>query len=77
MANNEHTFISIKPDGFQQGLVRAITQRFEQKGFCLVGMNFLRALEEHLKQHYVDMKDRPFFSRLVKYMNSEPVIAMV
>jgi nucleoside diphosphate kinase len=42
----------------------------EQKGFRLVAMKFLRASEEHLKQHYIDLKDRPFFPGLVKYMNS-------
>ncbi|XP_006152705.1 nucleoside diphosphate kinase B [Tupaia chinensis] len=40
-------------------------------------MKFLRASEEHLKQHYNDLKDRPFFPGLVKYMNSGPVVAMV
>uniref|UniRef100_A0A452QIL5 Nucleoside diphosphate kinase n=2 Tax=Ursidae TaxID=9632 RepID=A0A452QIL5_URSAM len=35
------------------------------------------ASEELLKQHYIDLKDRPFFPGLVKYMNSGPVVAMV
>uniref|UniRef100_A0A5F8HIC8 nucleoside-diphosphate kinase n=1 Tax=Monodelphis domestica TaxID=13616 RepID=A0A5F8HIC8_MONDO len=75
MANTERTFIAIKPDGVQRGLVGDIIKRFEQKG-SLVAMKFLRASEEHLKQHYVDLKDRPFFPGLVKYMNSGPVVAM-
>ena len=77
MANLECTFIAIKPDGVQRGLVGEIIKRFEQKGFHLVAMKFLRASEEHLKQHYIDLKDRPFFPGLVKYMNSGPVVAMV
>lgn len=77
MANLERTFIAIKPDGVQSGLVGEIIKRFEQKGFHLVAMKFLRASEEHLKQHYIDLKDRPFFPGLVKYMNSGPVVAMV
>ncbi|ELW62253.1 Nucleoside diphosphate kinase B [Tupaia chinensis] len=77
MANLERTFIAIKPDGVQRGLVGEIIKRFEQKGFHLVAMKFLRASEEHLKQHYIDLKDRPFFPGLVKYMNSGPVVAMV
>ncbi|XP_058139931.1 nucleoside diphosphate kinase B [Dasypus novemcinctus] len=77
MANSERTFIAIKPDGVQRGLVGEIIKRFEQKGFRLVAMKFLRASEEHLKQHYIDLKDRPFFPGLVKYMNSGPVVAMV
>lgn len=39
-ANKERTFIMIKPDGVQRGLVGKIIQRFEEKGFKLVGMKF-------------------------------------
>lgn len=42
MANLERTFIAIKPDGVQRGLVGEIIKRFEQKGFRLVAMKFLR-----------------------------------
>ncbi|XP_036061094.1 nucleoside diphosphate kinase B-like [Onychomys torridus] len=77
MANLESTFIAIKPDGVQHGLVGEIIKLFEQKGFCLVAMKFFQASEEQLKQHYIDLKDRPFFPGLVKYMNSGPVVAMV
>ena len=69
MANFECTFIATKPDGVHCGLVGEIIKRFEQKGFCLVAMKFLWASEEHLKQHYIDLKDCSFFSGLVNYMN--------
>uniref|UniRef100_A0A8I6A4T4 Nucleoside diphosphate kinase n=1 Tax=Rattus norvegicus TaxID=10116 RepID=A0A8I6A4T4_RAT len=68
MANLERTFIAIKPDGVQRGLVGEIIKRFKQKGFRLVAMKFLQASEDHLKQHYIDLKDRPF------YMSSGPVV---
>ncbi|XP_052051250.1 nucleoside diphosphate kinase A [Apodemus sylvaticus] len=77
MANSERTFIAIKPDGVQRGLVGEIIKRFEQKGFHLVGLKFLQASEDLLKEHYIDLKDRPFFTGLVKYMHSGPVVAMV
>ncbi|XP_068099893.1 nucleoside diphosphate kinase A1 [Hyperolius riggenbachi] len=76
-ANKERTFIAIKPDGVQRGLVGEIIKRFEQKGFKLVAMKFMQASKDHLKQHYIDLKDRPFYSGLVDYMNSGPVVAMV
>uniref|UniRef100_A0A2K6SQH9 nucleoside-diphosphate kinase n=1 Tax=Saimiri boliviensis boliviensis TaxID=39432 RepID=A0A2K6SQH9_SAIBB len=75
MANLKHTFIAIKLDGVQLGLVGEIIKLFKQKGSRLVAMKVLRASEEHLKQHYIDLKDRPFFPGLVKYMNSGPVVA--
>ncbi len=40
-ANQERTFIMIKPDGVQRGLVGEILKRFEQKGFKLVAMKFM------------------------------------
>ncbi|XP_006899486.1 PREDICTED: nucleoside diphosphate kinase B-like [Elephantulus edwardii] len=80
-ANSERTFVAIKqdikPDGMQRGLVGDIFKRFEQKGFRLVAMKLLQASEEHLTQHYMDLKDCPFFPGLGKYMNSGPIVAMV
>uniref|UniRef100_A0A673VKY6 Nucleoside diphosphate kinase n=1 Tax=Suricata suricatta TaxID=37032 RepID=A0A673VKY6_SURSU len=77
MANSERTFIAIKPDGVQRGLVGEIIKRFEQKGFRLVAMKLIQASEDLLKEHYIDLKDRPFFAGLVRYMQSGPVVAMV
>ncbi|XP_073492064.1 nucleoside diphosphate kinase A1 [Aquarana catesbeiana] len=76
-ANKERTFIAIKPDGVQRGLIGDIIKRFEQKGFQLVAMKFQQATKEHLQQHYIELKDRPFYKGLVEYMNSGPVVAMV
>ncbi|KAM6897191.1 NME/NM23 nucleoside diphosphate kinase 2a [Xenentodon cancila] len=73
----ERTFIAIKPDGVQRGIVGEIIKRFEMKGFKLVGMKMLQASEDLLMQHYIDLKDRPFFPSLVNYMGSGPVVAMV
>merc|ERR1739844_38650 len=76
-ANQERTFIMIKPDGVHRGLVGEIIKRFEQKGFKLVSMKFMQASEEHLKNHYADLSSKPFFGGLVKYMASGPVVPMV
>ena len=51
----ERTFIAIKPDGVQRGLVGKIIQRFEEKGFKLCAMKMLTASEDHLKKHYADL----------------------
>ncbi|XP_028820619.1 NME/NM23 nucleoside diphosphate kinase 2a isoform X2 [Denticeps clupeoides] len=75
--NEERTFIAIKPDGVQRGLVGEIIRRFEAKGFKLVGLKLLHAPEDVLKEHYADLKDRPFFPGLVSYMRSGPIVAMV
>merc|ERR1711874_164239 len=48
----ERTFIAVKPDGVQRGLIGEIIKRFEQKGFKMCGMKFMQASEEHMKKHY-------------------------
>ncbi|XP_009819165.2 nucleoside diphosphate kinase isoform X2 [Gavia stellata] len=73
---SERTFIAIKPDGVQRGLVGEIIKRFEQKGFKLVAMKLVHASEDLLREHYIDLKDRPFYDGLVQYMHSGPVVAM-
>nr|ACQ58262.1 Nucleoside diphosphate kinase [Anoplopoma fimbria] len=73
----ERTFIAIKPDGVQRGIIGEVIKRFETKGFKLVGMKMLHASDDLLMKHYADLKERPFFPTLIKYMSSGPVIAMV
>ncbi|GBP41764.1 Nucleoside diphosphate kinase [Eumeta japonica] len=73
----ERTFIMVKPDGVQRGLVGTIINRFEQKGFKLVALKFTWPSEELLQKHYSDLSSRPFFPGLVKYMSSGPVVPMV
>ncbi|XP_076008225.1 NME/NM23 nucleoside diphosphate kinase 2a [Genypterus blacodes] len=73
----ERTFIAVKPDGVQRGLIGEIIKRFEVKGFKLVAMKMMQASEEHLTEHYIDLKGKGFFPELIKYMSSGPVVAMV
>merc|ERR1712008_450243 len=47
--NRERTFIMLKPDAVQRGLVGEIIKRFEQKGFKLVAMKMMHASVEHLE----------------------------
>ncbi|XP_058456215.1 nucleoside diphosphate kinase [Malaya genurostris] len=76
-ANKERTFIMVKPDGVQRGLVGKIIKRFEQKGFKLVALKFMWPSKELLEKHYADLSARPFFPGLVSYMSSGPVVPMV
>ena len=73
----ERTFVAIKPDGVQRGLISEILGRFETKGFKLVGLKQLTPSNELAEKHYGVHKDRPFFSGLVDFITSGPVVAMV
>ena len=50
--SNEQTYIMIKPDGVQRGLVGKIIQRFEDRGYQLVAMKLVQAGEDHLEKHF-------------------------
>ena len=73
----ERTFIMIKPDGVARNLVAKIIERFEQRGYKLVAMKFMKASEDLLNQHYADLSAKPFFPSLVKHIASGPVVPMV
>ncbi|MBM7866434.1 nucleoside-diphosphate kinase [Heliobacterium gestii] len=72
----ERTYLMIKPDGVQRGLIGEIISRFEKKGFQLVGMKFLRLTKEMAEKHYAEHVGKPFFPGLVEYIISGPVVAM-
>ncbi len=73
----ERTFLAIKPDGVQRKLVGEIIRRFETKGFTLVGLKLLNVSRELAEAHYGVHRERPFFSGLVEFITSGPVVAMV
>ena len=75
--NYERTFIAIKPDGVQRGLVAKIIARFEEKGFQLVGLKLIVPTEDLARGHYEDLSTKPFFPGLVKFFASGPIVAMV
>jgi len=73
----EKTFVAIKPDGVQRGLVGEILNRFERKGFKLIALKQITPSRELAEQHYGVHRDRPFFKGLVDFITSGPVVAMV
>ncbi|KAJ9604764.1 nucleoside diphosphate kinase Ndk1 [Cladophialophora chaetospira] len=75
--SNEQTFIAVKPDGVQRGLVGDIISRFEKRGYKLVAIKMTSPGKAHLEKHYEDLSDKPFFKGLVTYMLSGPIVAMV
>ncbi|XXQ36936.1 Nucleoside diphosphate kinase [Plasmodiophora brassicae] len=76
-ANEERSFIMIKPDGVQRGLIGQIVQRFEQRGYFLVGMKLVKPTKQFAERHYSDLSSKPFFAALTTFLSSGPVCAMV
>ncbi len=73
----ERTFVMIKPDGVQRGLIGAIVERLERRGLRLVGMKLMQVSTELAEKHYAIHKGKPFYDGLIKYITSGPVVAMV
>lgn len=51
--------------------------RFERRGYQLLACQLLIPSRDLLQQHYSDLSEKPFFSGLVEFMSSGPVLAMV
>lgn len=77
MLTEERTFVAIKPDGVQRGLIGDILTRFERKGFKIMGMKLIMVSDKQASEHYAEHEGKPFYPRLVKYIKSGPVVAMV
>jgi len=77
MTDAERTFVMVKPDGVQRGLIGEIISRLEDRGLKLVGAKFMRIDRELAEQHYGEHEDKPFFEDLVSFITSGPVMAMV
>jgi len=77
MTERERTFVMVKPDGVQRGLIGEIVDRFEQRGLKMVGGKFMQIDRDLAENHYGEHADKPFFDGLVDFITSGPVFAMV
>jgi len=73
----ERTFVMIKPDAVQRGLVGEILTRFEKKGIKIVALKLVSVSRELAEKHYGIHKGKPFFEPTVEHITSSPVVAMV
>eukprot|EP00275_Glaucocystis_incrassata_P000649 EC120114.1.p1 GENE.EC120114.1~~EC120114.1.p1 ORF type:complete len:153 (+),score=28.35 EC120114.1:104-562(+) len=77
MGRDERTYIMIKPDGVQRGLVSEIISRFEKKGYKLVALKLIHPPKALAQKHYEDLSSKPFYDGLCNFLSSGPVVAMV
>lgn len=75
--NIERTYVMIKPDGVQRGLIGNIISRFEDKGLKLIALKMLNINENLASQHYSEHKNKSFYGELIKFITSGPVVGMV
>ena len=73
----ERTFIAIKPDAVQRGLVGKIIARIEEKGYKIVAMKMIQVTDKQAAEHYAEHFGKPFYPNLVAFITSAPIVAMV
>ncbi|MCQ6558032.1 nucleoside-diphosphate kinase [Paenibacillus mendelii] len=73
----ERTFLMVKPDGVQRGLIGEIISRFERKGLQLVAAKFMMVTPEIAERHYAEHVGKDFYPPLVDFITASPVFAMV
>ncbi len=72
----ETTFLMVKPDGVQRGLIGEVISRIEEKGLRIDAMNMLHIDSEKAQEHYAEHEGKEFYEPLLEYITSGPVVAM-
>jgi len=72
----ESTFVMVKPDGVQRGLVGEVIRRFEEKGLRIIALKMLEMSGETAEEHYAEHEGKEFYGPLLDYITSGPVVAM-
>jgi nucleoside-diphosphate kinase len=73
----ERTFVMLKPDAMQRGLMGDILARFDRKGYKPVAMKLMHIPRDLAERHYGEHKGKGFFNGLIDYITSGPVLVMV
>jgi nucleoside-diphosphate kinase len=74
---SDRTFVIIKPDAVERGLVGEILGRFERKGLVAIALEQRRLDLEILSRHYAEHVGKGFYDELVAFMSRGPVVVMV
>ena len=73
----ERTFVLLKPDAVQRGLIGEILSRFERRGLKVTALKLIRVSRSLAETYYAEHKGKPFFEPLMTYIAAGPVVAMV
>jgi nucleoside-diphosphate kinase len=76
MPGTERTLVLIKPDGVQRQLVGRILARYEERGLKVVGLKLVHVDRRLAERHYDAHRAKPFFSGLVDFIVSAPLVAL-
>ncbi len=73
----QRTLSIIKPDAVAKNIIGEINRRFEQSGLKIVAAKMMWLTQQQAEQFYAVHSERPFFSGLVGFISSGPVLVQV
>lgn len=73
----ERTLSIIKPDAVAKNVIGEIYARFEKTGLRIAAARMVYLSRERAQAFYAVHKERPFYSDLVEFMTSGPVMVQV
>jgi nucleoside-diphosphate kinase len=73
----QQTLIVLKPDAVQRGRIGRIIQRFEDKGLQIVALKMMQVSDAKARRMYSVHKGKPFHKKLLEFITSGPVVALV
>ena len=73
----ERSLVLIKPDAMERGLAGKIISRLEGEGLKLVALKMIHMDRALAERHYAIHRDKAFFTDLVEYIISTPIVASV
>src|ERR1039457_813016 len=76
-AVTECTLVLIKPDAVRRGLAGEVLSRIERKGLKIVAMDLRIIPAETAEAHYAEHVGKPFFTSLITFITSGPLVALV
>ena len=71
------TFMMIKPDAVERGLIGKILADIIDAGFQIIELKMVKLSLNDAKRFYKVHKDRPFFNDLTTYMSRSAIVAAV
>lgn len=73
----ERTLSIIKPDATERNLTGKIIAKFEEAGLRIVAQKRVRWSDADAAAFYAVHKERPFYTDLVKFMTSGPIVLQI
>ena len=64
----EQVLILIKPDGISKSLTGNVLTRLSETKLEIVAARMVRVTKELAEEHYKQLKDKPFFGEVIKYI---------